>query len=198
VSRTCGQCGGSGHVIKDPCATCRGTGHVTRERKLTVKVPAGIANGQRLRLSGEGEIGALGGPPGDLYVVVQVEEHECFRREGDDLFCEVDVNFPTLVLGGELRVPTLDGEDDLRVPEGTEAGTVFRLRGKGMPSVNGRGRGDLHVMVRPRTPKKLTKEQRAALEHLAKVLPAEKTAARPREEAGEERGVFDRVKDLFS
>jgi molecular chaperone DnaJ len=198
VSRTCGQCGGSGHVIKDPCTTCRGTGHVTRERKLTVKVPAGIANGQRLRLSGEGEVGALGGPPGDLYVVVQVQEHEFFRREADDLFCEVDVNFPTLVLGGTITVPTLDGEDEFPVPEGTDAGTVFRLRGKGMPSVSGRGRGDLHVMVQPRTPRKLTKEQRAALEQLAKVLPPEKPGARPREEAGGERGVFERVRDLFS
>jgi molecular chaperone DnaJ len=198
VSRTCGQCGGSGNVIKDPCTTCRGTGHVTRERKLTVKVPAGIANGQRLRLTGEGETGALGGPPGDLYVVVQVQEHEFFRREADDLFCELDVNFPTMVLGGDIRVPTLDGEEGLKVPEGTEAGTVFRLRGKGMPSVSGRGRGDLHVMLQPRTPKNLTKEQRAALEHLAKVLPPEKTAARPREEGSGERGVFDRVRDLFS
>jgi molecular chaperone DnaJ len=198
VSRTCGQCGGSGRVIKDPCAMCRGVGQVTRERKLTVKVPAGIADGQRLRLSGEGEVGALGGPPGDLYVVVQVQEHEFFRREADDLFCEVDVNFPTLVLGGGIRVPTLDGEEEFAVPEGTEAGTVFRLRGKGMPSVSGRGRGDLHVMVQPRTPKKLTKDQRAALEHLAKVLPPEKSAARPREERGGERGVFDRVRDLFS
>jgi molecular chaperone DnaJ len=103
-----------------------------------------------------------------------------------------------MVLGGDIRVPTLDGEEAFKVPEGTEAGTVFRLRGKGMPSVSGRGRGDLHVMVQPRTPKRLTKEQRAALEQLAKVLPQEKTAARPREEGGGERGVFDRVKDLFS
>jgi molecular chaperone DnaJ len=198
VSRTCSQCGGSGNVIQHPCTSCRGTGHVTRDRKLTVKVPAGIANGQRLRLSGEGEVGALGGPAGDLYVVVQVQEHEFFRREGDDLFCEVDVNFPTLVLGGDIRVPTLDGDDGLHVPEGTESGTVFRLRGKGMPSVSGRGRGDLHVMVQPRTPKKLNKEQRAIVEQLAKALSAQKPAARPREESGDERGVFDRVRDLFS
>jgi len=198
VSRTCGQCGGSGHVITNPCSTCRGTGQVTRDRKLTVKVPAGIANGQRLRLTGEGEVGPQGGPPGDLYVVVQVQDHEFFRREADDLYCEVGVNFPTLVLGGEIRVPTLDGDDALRIPEGTEAGTVFRLRGKGMPSVTGRGHGDLHVLVQPRTPRKLTKEQRAALEHLAQVLPAEKPDARRRAGESGERGVFDRVKDLFS
>jgi molecular chaperone DnaJ len=198
VSRTCGQCGGSGNIIPNPCKTCRGTGQVTHDRKLTVKVPAGIANGQRLRLYGEGEVGAMGGPAGDLYVVVQVQEHEFFKREADDLFCEVGINFPTLALGGEIRVPTLDGEDGLRIPEGTEAGTVFRLRGKGMPSVSGRGRGDLHVVVQPRTPRKLTKDQRSALEQLARVLPAEKTEARSQDAGGADRGVFDRVKDLFS
>jgi molecular chaperone DnaJ len=198
VSRTCGQCGGAGNIIPNPCSKCRSTGQVTRDRKLTVKVPAGIANGQRLRLYGEGEVGAMGGPPGDLYVVVQVQEHEFFKREADDLFCEVGINFPTLALGGEIRVPTLDGEDELRIPEGTEAGTVFRLRGKGMPSVTGRGRGDLHVMVQPRTPRKLTKDQRAALDQLAKVLPAEKTEARSHDGNAGDRGVFDRVKDLFS
>jgi len=198
VSRTCGQCGGSGNIIPNPCSACRSTGQVTRDRKLTVKVPAGIANGQRLRLYGEGEVGAMGGPPGDLYVVVQVQEHQFFKREADDLFCEVGINFPTLALGGEIRVPTLDGDDGLKIPEGTEAGTVFRLRGKGMPSVNGRGCGDLHVMVQPRTPRKLTKDQRAALDQLAKVLPAEKTEARSHEGNAGDRGVFDRVKDLFS
>jgi molecular chaperone DnaJ len=198
VSRTCGQCGGAGNIIPNPCSKCRGTGQVTRDRKLTVKVPGGIANGQRLRLYAEGEVGAMGGPPGDLYVVVQVQEHEFFKREADDLFCEVGINFPTLALGGEIRVPTLDGEDELRIPEGTEAGTVFRLRGKGMPSVNGRGRGDLHVMVQPRTPRKLTKDQRAALEQLARALPAEKSEARIHEGNAGDRGVFDRVKDLFS
>lgn len=199
VSRTCGQCGGSGHVIETPCSTCRGAGQITRDRKLTVKVPAGISSGQRLRLSGEGEMGALGGPPGDLYVVVQVQEHEFFRRENDDLYCEVPVNFPTLVLGGDIRVPTLDGEEPLRVPEGTEAGTVMRLRGKGMPSVSGRGRGDLHVMLRPRTPKKLSKDQRAAFEQLAKVLPPEKNDPRQKSAGGDDdRGVFERVKDLFA
>jgi molecular chaperone DnaJ len=198
VSRTCGQCGGSGHIIPNPCSTCRGTGQVTRDRKLTVKVPAGIASGQRLRLSGEGEVGALGGPPGDLYVVVQVQEHEFFRRDADDLYCQVAINFHTLVLGGAIRVPTLDGDDEVKIPEGTEAGTVFRLRGKGMPSVTGRGRGDLHVMVQPRTPKRLSKDQRAAFENLAKVLPAEKADPRARGGEADERGVFDRVKDLFT
>ncbi|MEK6630975.1 MAG: molecular chaperone DnaJ [Acidobacteriota bacterium] len=198
VSRTCGQCGGSGTVIAKPCERCRGTGQLTRDRKLTVKIPAGIATGQRLRLYGEGEVGAQGGPPGDLYVVVQVQEHEIFRRDGDDIYCQVAVNFPTLVLGGEIRVPTLDGDEPLRIPEGSEAGTVFRLRGKGLPNVGGRGRGDLHVMVQARTPRKLTKAQRAAFEQLAKSLPVEAAEARTREADTDDRGVFDRVKDLFS
>jgi molecular chaperone DnaJ len=200
VARTCGRCGGTGTVITDPCKSCRGTGQVTRERRLTVKIPAGIAAGQRLRLYGEGELGLMGGPPGDLYVVVGVKEHDIFKRDGDDLFCEVAVNFPTLVLGGRIHVPTIDGEQPLEIPEGSATGSVFRLRGKGMPNVSGRGRGDLHVLVQARTPRKLTKDQRAAFEKLAKVLPAEKAEARSRSAAAEddERGVFDRVKDLFS
>ncbi|MEW5980967.1 MAG: molecular chaperone DnaJ [Acidobacteriota bacterium] len=198
VSRTCGTCGGTGSVITSPCSECTGTGQVTRERKLTVKIPAGIASGQRLRLYGEGEAGSAGGPPGDLYVVVQVQEHDVFRREGDHLYCEVSVGFPMLALGGEIVVPTLDGEESLKIPEGTDAGTVFRLRHKGMPSVTGRGRGDLHVIVLVKTPRKLTKEQRSALEHLAKVLPPGKVEARRPEQEPGERGVFDRVRDLFS
>lgn len=199
VARTCGQCGGTGNVISDPCKSCRGTGQVTRDRKLTVKIPAGIASGQRLRLYGEGELGVMGGPPGDLYVVVGVKEHDVFRRDGDDLFCEVSVNFPTLVLGGEIMVPTLDADERLKIPESTVTGTVFRMRGKGMPNVSGRGRGDLHVRVQARTPKKLTKEQRAAFEKLAKLLPADKSEVhRHGASEDEDKGVFDRVKDLFS
>jgi molecular chaperone DnaJ len=199
VARTCGKCGGTGSVISDPCQSCRGTGQITRDRKLTVKIPPGIASGQRLRLYGEGELGAMGGPAGDLYVVVGVRDHEFFRRDGNDLFCEVSVNFPTLVLGGDVQVPTLDGDERLRIPEGSGTGSVFRLRGKGMPDVSGRGTGDLHVMVQARTPKKLTKEQRAAFEKLAKLLPAEKAEPRqPGSSDTDERGVFDRVKDLFS
>jgi molecular chaperone DnaJ len=199
VARTCGQCGGTGNVISDPCKSCRGTGQVTRDRKLTVKIPAGIASGQRLRLYGEGELGVMGGPPGDLYVVVGVKEHDIFRRDGDDLYCEVSVNFPTLVLGGDIMVPTLDADERLKIPESTVTGTVFRMRGKGMPNVNGRGRGDLHVRVQARTPKKLTKEQRAAFEKLAKLLPADKSEVHRHGQADDDdRGVFDRVKDLFS
>jgi molecular chaperone DnaJ len=197
VARTCPQCQGAGRVITKPCATCRGAGHVQKERKLTVKIPAGIATGQQLRLYGEGEHGSAGGPPGDLYVVVHVQEHEYFRREDDDLHLDMPVTFPTLALGGEIRVPTLEGEESVRVPEGSAAGTTFRLRGKGMPSVSGRGRGDLHVTVHVAVPKKLTKEQRALVEQLGKTFPTPSLTPRERDTESEDRGVFDRVKDIF-
>ena len=177
VARTCPQCRGNGKIVASPCQTCRGAGRVSRERKLTVKIPAGIATGQQLRLQGEGESGTLGGPAGHLYVVVQVQEHKFFRRDGNNLFCEIPVNFTTVALGGEIQVPTLDGTEPVKVPEGTQTGTTLRLRGKGMPDVNGRGRGDLFATVQVQTPKKLNREQRRLLEQLAKALPAEKVRA---------------------
>ena len=186
-----------GRVITKPCHTCRGAGRVTRERKITVKIPAGIATGQQLRLQGEGEAGSGGGPAGHLYVVVHVQEHEFFRRDGINLFCEIPVNFTTLALGGEIQVPTLDGTEQLKIPEGTQTGTTLRLRGKGMPDVNGRGRGDLFATVQVQTPKKLTREQRHLLEQLAKALPEEKFEPRPRDDSQDERNLFDRVKDMF-
>jgi molecular chaperone DnaJ len=198
VAQTCRQCGGAGRVITKACPECRGHGQVARQRKLTVRIPAGIANGQRLRLYGEGEGGQGGGPTGDLYVVVHVQEHQVFRREGDDLFCRVPVTFPIVALGGEISVPTLNGSDHVTIPQGTQSGQVFHLRGKGMPSVSGRGRGDLHVVVDVATPKKLTKEQRHLLEQLNKTMPVEKLKAPTREESDEDKSMFDRVKDIFS
>jgi molecular chaperone DnaJ len=198
VAQTCRQCGGEGRVITKACPECRGHGHLPRQRKLTVRIPAGIASGQRLRLYGEGEAGPGGGASGDLYVVVHVQEHEFFRREGDDLYCRVPVTFPILALGGEITVPTLAGPEKLTVPEGTASGQVFRLRGKGMPSVSGRARGDLHIVVEVVTPKKLTKDQRHLLEQLAKTMPVEKLKAVKPKEDDEDRTVFDRVKDIFS
>ncbi len=197
IARACPRCQGSGRVIAKPCTACRGAGRVTNERKLTVKIPAGIASGQSLRLSGQGEQGVAGGPTGDLYVVVHVEEHPFFRRDGNDLTCTIPVSFPTLALGGEIVIPTLDGEDTLKIPEGTQTGATFRLRSKGMPDVSGRGRGDLLVTVDAVTPRKLTREQRALLEELASSLPKEKFE--PREQPGdrEDRNLFDRVKDIF-
>lgn len=200
VARTCGRCRGTGSIISKPCPKCQGHGAVTQERKLTVKIPAGIATGQRLRLYGEGEHGAAGGPAGDLYVVIQVQEHTFFQRDGDDLHCEIPVGFSLLALGGEISVPTLDSHrETLRIPEGTESGTAFRMRGKGMPNVTGRGRGDLHVTVQVHTPKKLTREQRALLEQLSKAFPQDTFEPSPREADAdtEERSVFERMKDIF-
>ena len=196
VARTCGQCRGTGSIIAKPCPTCRGAGRLQKDRKLTVRIPAGIATGQKLRISGEGEAGVAGGPRGDLYVVIQVQEHPFFQREGNDLYCEVPLNFPTVALGGDIRVPTLDGEEPFTVPPGTETGTTFRIRGKGMPDVAGRGRGDLRVTVKVRTPKKMNKEQRKLLEQLAASLPNEEYQPTPVEDQTD-RGLFDRVKDIF-
>ena len=195
VARTCGQCRGTGSVITKPCATCRGAGRVQKERKLTVRVPPGIATGQRLRISGEGEGGRAGGPAGDLYVVIHVQEHPFFQREGNDLYCEIPLNFPTLALGGEIRIPTLEGEETFKIPEGTQTGTSIRLRGQGMPDVTGGARGDLIVTVKVITPKKLTKEQKKLLEQLQATLPHDKFEPTPLE--SEDRGLFDRVKDIF-
>ena len=150
---------------------------VPKQRKITVKIPAGIATGQQLRLQGEGEGGTGGAPAGNLYVVIHVQEHEFFRRDGLNLFCEIPVNFTTVALGGEIQVPTLDGTEAIKVPEGTETGTTLRLRGKGMPDVNGRGKGDLFATVQVRTPKKLTKDQRHALEQLAEDAAGRKVRA---------------------
>ena len=196
VARTCGQCRGSGSVITKPCATCRGAGRVQQEKKLNVRIPAGIATGQRLRLSGEGEAGPGGGPSGDLYVVVHVQEHPFFQRDGNDLYCEIPVNFTTLALGGEIQIPTLDGKEAFTIPAGTQTGSTFRIRGQGMPDVSGRGRGDLLMTVKVSTPKKLSKEQRKLLEQLSETLPKEQFEPTPVGDQAD-KGLFDRVKDIF-
>jgi molecular chaperone DnaJ len=198
VARTCPQCRGAGKIITKPCADCRGAGRIARDRKITVKIPPGIATGQQLRLVGEGEAGAAGGPAGHLYVVVHVHEHAFFRRDGMNLFCEIPVNFTTVTLGGEILVPTLDGNDTVKVPEGTQTGTTLRLKGKGMPDVNGRGHGDLFATVQVQTPRKLSKDQRKLIEQLAQALPKDKFEPRARgEDEQDERNLFDRVKDMF-
>jgi molecular chaperone DnaJ len=195
VARPCPTCRGAGKVIAKPCQACRGAGRVARERKIAAKIPAGIATGQRLRLYGEGEHGAAGGPPGDLYVVVHVQEHPFFQREGDDLYCELPVTFPTLALGGDLRVPTLAGDEELHIPAGTQPGARFKIRGKGMPNVSGRGTGDLYAITRVAVPKKLTREQRQLLEELAKTLPEERIDGTDGD--GSEKPFFEKVKDIF-
>lgn len=195
VARPCANCRGTGKTIAKPCASCRGAGRISRERALTVKIPAGIATGQRLRLYGEGEHGTAGGPPGDLYVVVHVQEHAFFHREGDDLFCELAMPFHVVTLGGEVRVPTLNGREELQVPAGTQPGARFKLRGKGMPNVSGRGQGDLHVIARVAVPRKLTKEQRQIIEDLGRTFPA----GGPDEDGSDtaEKPFFERVRGIF-
>jgi molecular chaperone DnaJ len=195
VSRPCSTCRGTGKTVAKPCQSCNGAGRVARDRKLTVKSPAGIATGQRLRLLGEGEHGTSGGPPGDLYVVVHVQEHHFFHREGDDLYCELPMAFPTLALGGSVKVPTLNGREELHIPAGTQAGARFKLRGKGMPNVSGRGHGDLHVIAQVAIPKKLTKEQKQLLEQLSKALPHQDVDPGHADEG--DKPFFERVKDIF-
>jgi molecular chaperone DnaJ len=170
---------------------------VSQERTLKIKIPAGIANGQQIRLYGEGEHGLAGGPAGDLYVVVHAADHAFFQREGDDLYLQMPVTFPALALGTRLAVPTPAGTDaTVDVPPGTASGTRLRVRGKGMPSVQGRGKGDLYVQVAVQVPKKLTKDQRAALEALAETMPMGKPVPADLDR-DEDRSVFEKVKDLF-
>jgi molecular chaperone DnaJ len=195
VARPCSTCRGTGKVISKPCQACRGAGRVGRERKITAKIPAGIATGQRLRIYGEGEHGSAGGPPGDLYVVVHVQDHDVFHREEDDLYCHLTVSYPTLAMGGTVAVPTMTGDDQIRIPAGTQAGARFKLRGKGMPNVSGRGQGDLYAVARVAIPKKLTKEQKHLLEELAKTMPADTLDATDSDEG--DKPFFEKVKDIF-
>jgi molecular chaperone DnaJ len=187
VARTCGQCRGAGRVIRTPCEACKGAGRVEREKQIEVKIPAGVETGSRLRLVGEGEAGAQGGPAGDLYVVIHVKEHETFERQGNNLYASVPVTFAQAALGSETTVPTLDGQESLKVPAGTQTGTVFRLKGHGMPVLGGRGRGDLFVSVTVVTPTTLTREQRKLLEQLAQIEETDLS----------DKGLMDKVRDIF-
>ena len=187
VARTCSQCRGTGKVIRDVCRKCRGEGRLQREKMLEIKMPAGVDNGSRLRIAGEGEAGEMGGPRGDLYVMVHVKEHDIFERRDANLYCAIPISFTQAALGAEITVPTLDGEERLRVGEGTQSGSVFRIKGKGMPVLGGRGRGDQYVAVNIITPTNLSREQRRLLEELSKV----------EESADDDRGIMDKVKDIF-
>ena len=189
-ARTCAACNGSGQVIVDPCPECRGEGRMQRRHTIGVTVPAGVEDGTRIRYQGEGDAGKFGGPSGDLYVVLSVKLHEFFEREGNDLHCVVFVSFPQVALGTEIEIATLEGRAALKIPEGTQSGREFRLRGKGVPRLNDRGRGDLVVEVVVQTPKKLSKAQREMLEQLATTLPVENTPA--------PHNLLDKMKDLFS
>ena len=166
VRQTCPLCSGQGTVVTHPCKTCGGSGRVKSRRRLTLRIPKGVETGSRLRLAGKGEGGAQGGPAGDLYVVLHVRRHELFRRDGDDLTCDVPVPFTAAALGEEIQVPTIDGYAKLKLAPGTETGKVFRLRGKGMPSVEGYARGDLHVRIVAEVPGKLNSRQKKLMEEL--------------------------------
>jgi len=191
VSTTCDYCGGEGIYIDRPCPDCDGHGRVNRRVKIKVRVPPGAQDGLQLRLPGEGEAGLRGGPRGDLYVVVRVEEHPVFERDGDDLICQVPISFSQAALGGTIAVPTLDGEATLEIPPGCQTHTVFRLKGRGLPRARGRGeaRGDLHVQVVVKTPTNLTEEQKQLFRRLAEI--GEENTA------GENKGFFGKVKEFL-
>lgn len=173
VARTCGQCGGEGQIVKNPCKTCSGEGRVQQERTLKVRIPPGVDEGAQMRVAGEGEGGVGGGPPGDLYVVLHVKQHAFFTRQGNELYCALPLTFPQAALGAEVDVPILDGVAQLRVPAGAQNGDVLRLRGKGMPSLHGRGRGDACYSVVVEVPRKLTGKQKEILEEYQRVSSGE-------------------------
>ncbi len=192
IQQTCPACKGTGTIITDPCSTCHGAGRVRKTKTLSVKVPAGVDDGDRIRLSGEGEAGRNGGPPGDLYVEIRVNPHKLFERDGADLACEVPVSFATATLGGDVELPTLDGHVALKVPAGTQSGKTFRLRGKGVVTVRDPRKGDLFARVLVETPVNLTAEQKNLLEKFDKTLRAGGDKHNPR--AG---GWLDSVKRFF-
>jgi molecular chaperone DnaJ len=191
VARTCTQCSGSGKVVADPCKACKGTGTTDSVSELSVKIPGGVDHGTRVRVAGEGEPGENGGPPGDLYVVVHVKEHSIFHREENEVFCEVPISFVQAALGAQIEVPTLDGMVKMKVPEATQSGKIFRLKGKGIPHLHGNGaRGDQHVRVLVETPQNLTAKQR---ELLTKFAEASGEDVNPQSHS-----FFEKVKDLFT
>ena len=190
VTRTCSQCGGTGQVIKNPCKSCRGDGRVVRERTLELKVPAGIDHGDKLRISGEGEAGARGATPGDLYVVLIVKDHDFFERKENHLYCHIPISFPQAALGAEIVVPTLEGEEErLHIPAGTQPGTVLRIKGRGVPKRGGSARGDLYVTVNVVVPSKMSKEQKELVSKLGETFQDDNKPI--------EKKLLDRVKEIF-
>ncbi len=189
VSQTCSRCRGEGRILEHPCAVCRGLGQTKAERTLTVKIPAGVETGTRLKLAGEGEAGVRGGPSGDLYVVVVVKEHPLFTRHGDDIYCEVPVGFTQAALGAQIDIPTISGRTTLKIPPGTQTGAEFRVRGKGFPNVRGYGHGDLLVRIFAEVPTRLTGKQRDLLEQYAKLENGEVNPL--------VQGFWEKVKALF-
>jgi len=189
IAQTCPRCEGAGRVVEKPCRTCKGAGRHERRAPIKIRIPAGVDDGSRLRSAGNGEGGLRGGPPGNLFVVLHVRQHEIFQREGDDLICEVPIDFVQAALGTDLDVPTLAGTASISVPAGTQSGTVFRLRGKGVANVQGHGTGDLHVRVHVEVPVRLNSQQRQKLEEFAKLCDS---SVNPKT-----RTFLEKAKDLF-
>ena len=189
VAQTCPHCQGAGRVVDKPCKTCRGSGRHNRASRITLRIPAGVDTGARLRSAGNGEAGLRGGPPGDLYVVLHVNAHEIFQRDGDDLLCEVPVNFVQATLGAEIEVPTLDGKAAIKIPPGTQPGAMFRLKGKGVKNVQGYGHGDLHVRIDVEVPTRLTSAQRVKLQEFADLCNGTESPKR--------QNFFEKAKNFF-
>jgi molecular chaperone DnaJ len=190
VERTCPTCSGAGQIVKNPCRVCGGSGRTEKEKALSVNIPAGVETGTRIRLSGEGEAGLRGGPPGDLYIFIEVQDHTIFQRDGLDLFCRVPVSMTKAALGGEIEVPTIDGgRSRVKVPEGSQSGRQMRLRSKGMPALRGTGQGDMYIELAVETPVKLTSEQKELLRQF------EESCAKSNNPNAT--GFFDKVKNFW-
>jgi molecular chaperone DnaJ len=191
ITRTCPACQGAGQIVRERCPECRGQGRLEREKTIELRIPPGVDTGTRLRVGGEGEPGPNGGPAGDLYVVLDVKEHPFFERRGADLYCTIPLSIAQASLGAELQVPGLNGEEKLKIPEGTQSGAVFRIKGKGLADPRGGGKGDLYYHVRVLTPTKLTREQRKLMEQLGSTIRADNKPA------DRNSSIFDKVKDIF-
>ncbi|MBT9568820.1 MAG: molecular chaperone DnaJ [Thiobacillus sp.] len=191
VQQTCPRCSGTGKMVSDPCTTCHGEGRVKKHKTLSVKIPAGVDTGDRIRLGGEGEAGVNGGPSGDLYVVIHLKEHPVFRRDGDDLHCEMPISFATAALGGEVEIPTLDGHAKIKIPAETQSGKVFRLRGKGIKGVRSHAPGDLMCHMLVETPVNLSERQRELLREFEELSPGRNNNPRAQ-------SFMDKVKSFFS
>lgn len=188
--RVCMTCAGKGKIVKEKCPSCRGEGKVRKQKVIPIKIPAGVDNGMQVRVSGQGEPGVNGGPPGDLYIVLRVKDHPFFERDGQDIYCEMPITFVQAALGDEIEVPTLTGRVKLKIPAGTETGTYFRIKGKGVPQTRGHYQGDQHVRVKIKTPKKLSEKQKELLREFAELsgdqIPDEQSE-----------GFFDKMKKAF-
>jgi molecular chaperone DnaJ len=190
VARTCVACSGTGTVISDPCTGCRGEGRKAAEIKMTVKVPPGVEEGTRIRYGGEGDVGRVGGPRGDLYVILSVRAHDYFERKGYDLYCVLPISFPQAAMGDDFEIPGIDGAVSIKIPEGTQSGKELRIRGRGVPYLNERGKGDLIVKVVVQIPRKLNRAQRDLVAKLAESMAVDNKPTSP--------GLLEKMKDLFS